>query len=191
MVPALRSRLQVELSAPENPEDDQLRLLSGILDCLRKIGAAQPLLLVLEDLHDADRGTLDLLVYVARHLGGAPMLVVGTYCDLEVDRAHSLADALAELRRVSQFERIHLGELSVEEVQRLLASTSHLAVPRQLAEVVHRRSGGNALFTHELLRFLRVAMSSPTTAAPRCVLRRSTHDHPRCSLAPVGAPPRR
>ena len=62
MVPALRSRLQVELSAPENPEDDRLRLLSGILDCLRNIGAAQPLLLVLEDLHDADRGTLDLLV---------------------------------------------------------------------------------------------------------------------------------
>ena len=35
IVPPLRSRLQVELTAPENPEDDRLRLLSGILDCLR------------------------------------------------------------------------------------------------------------------------------------------------------------
>jgi predicted ATPase len=154
MVPALRSRLQVELSAPENPEDDRLRLFSGILDCLRNIGAAQPLVLVLEDLHDADRGTLDLLVYLARHLRGTPLLVVGTYRDVEVDRAHPLASALAELRRGTQFERVHLGELSVDEVQRLLASSSQQTVPRALAEQVHHRSGGNALFVHELLRFL-------------------------------------
>jgi DNA-binding CsgD family transcriptional regulator len=154
MVPALRSRLQLELTAPENPEDDRLRLLSGILDCLRTIGAAQPLLLVLEDLHDADRGTLDLLVYVARHLAGTPLLVVGTYRDVEVDRAHPLAVALAELRRVSQFQRVQLSELSVDEVQHLLASSSQEAVPRPLAELVHHRSGGNALFVHELLAFL-------------------------------------
>jgi DNA-binding NarL/FixJ family response regulator len=154
MVPELRSRLQVELSTPENPEDDRLRLLSGILHCLRNIGAAQPLLLVLEDLHDADRGTLDLLVYVARHLGGTPLLLVGTYRDVEVDRTHPLAAALAELRRGSQFERVHLNELSVDEVQRLLASSSQQVVPRALAEQVHHRSGGNALFVHELLRFL-------------------------------------
>jgi predicted ATPase len=64
MVPALRSRLQVELSAPENLEDDPLQLLSRILDCLRNIGAAQPLLLVLED----------LLLYLARNLLGARIL---------------------------------------------------------------------------------------------------------------------
>jgi DNA-binding CsgD family transcriptional regulator len=125
MVPALRNMLQVELAARENPEDDRLRLLSGVLDCLRNIGATHPLLLLL-----------------------------GTYRDVEVDRAHPLAAALAELRRVSQFERIHLGELSVDEVQRLLASSSQQAVPRPLAELVQLRSGGNALFTHELLRFL-------------------------------------
>jgi DNA-binding CsgD family transcriptional regulator len=154
IVPALRSRLQIGLSAPEKPEDDRLRLLSGILDCLRNIGAAQPLLLVLEDLHDADRGTLDLLVHLARHLAGTRLLVVGTYRDVEVDRAHPLSAALAELRRVRQFERVQLSELSVEEVQRLLSSSTQQAVPRPLAEQVHHRSGGNALFVHELLRFL-------------------------------------
>ena len=51
---------------------------------------------MLEDLHDADRGTLDLLVYLARHLAGTPLLMVGTYRDLEVDRAHPLAASLAE-----------------------------------------------------------------------------------------------
>ena len=154
IAPALRNLLQVELAAPENPEDDRLRLLSAVLDFLRGVGAKQPLLLVLEDLHDADRGTLDLLLYLARHLAGTPLLVVATYRDVDVDRVHPLATTLAELRRVSRVERIHLGELSVDEVQQLLASSSQQAIPRPLAEVVHRRSGGNALFVHELLRFL-------------------------------------
>jgi hypothetical protein len=55
----------VEPPGPENPEDDRLRLLSGIVGGLRHLGALHPLLLVMEDLHDADRGTLDLLVYLA------------------------------------------------------------------------------------------------------------------------------
>jgi DNA-binding CsgD family transcriptional regulator len=154
MVPALRNLFQIELAAPENPEDDRLRLLSAVLDFLRAVSAQHPLLLVLEDLHDADRGTLDLLLYVARHLAGTPLLVVATYRDVAVDRVHPLAAALSELRRVSQVERIHLQELSVDEVQQLLASSSQRAISRPLAEVVHRRSGGNALFVHELLRFL-------------------------------------
>jgi hypothetical protein len=118
------------------------------------LGLLQPLLLVLEDLHDADRGTLDLLVYLARHLAGTALLVVGTYRDVEVDRAHPLGSALAELRRGSHFERIQLGELSVDDVQGLLAAGSQQVVPRPLAELVHHRAGGNALFTHQLLRFL-------------------------------------
>jgi DNA-binding CsgD family transcriptional regulator len=154
IVPVLRNVLQTELAAPANPEDDRLRLLSAVLDFLRGVSAQHPLLLVLEDLHDADRGTLDLLLYLARHLAGTPLLVVATYRDVDVDRAHPLATALAELRRVSQVERVHLGQLSVDEVQQLLASSSQQAIPRPLAEVVHRRSGGNALFAHELLRFL-------------------------------------
>jgi predicted ATPase len=154
IVPPLKDLLQVELTASENPEDHRLRLLSGVRDCLRKIGASHPLVLVLEDLHDADRGTLDLLVYLARHLAGTPLLVVSTYRDVEVDRAHPLAASLAELRRVSQFERVQLAELSVNDVQQLLASTTQQAIPRALAEQVHHRSGGNALFVHELLRFL-------------------------------------
>jgi hypothetical protein len=48
MVPALRRRLKVELAAPENPEDDRLRLFSGVLERLRNIGGAHPV--VLEDL---------------------------------------------------------------------------------------------------------------------------------------------
>ena len=117
-------------AAAVRTSDDRLRLLSGVLECVRNIGAVHPLLLVVEDLQDADRGTLDLLVYLARHLLDTPLLIVGTYRDVDVDRVHPLAAALADLRRVSHFERLRPGELSVDEVQQLLAASSQRSIPR-------------------------------------------------------------
>src|SRR5262249_43528180 len=111
IVPFVKALLQLVPAPAESPEEDRLRLLDGVLDCLRNLAASHPLLLVLEDLHDADRGTLDLLVHLTRHLAGTPLLAVGTYRDVEVDRAHPLAAVLGELRRVSQVERMQLSEL--------------------------------------------------------------------------------
>ena len=81
----------VELRAAGDPEEDRWRLLQAVTGFLRNASTVQPLLLVLEDLHWADRGTLDLLLHLARNLQGARLLIVGTYRDVEVDRAHPLS----------------------------------------------------------------------------------------------------
>jgi predicted ATPase len=154
MVPALRDILQVPVSAPGDPEDDRWRLLRAVLAFLRRLGSARPVLLVLEDLHDADRGTLDLLLYLTRHVADAPLLIVGTYRDVAVDRAHPLSTALGELHRVSRVTRLQLGGLAADDVQRLLALTSQQVIPQPIAELLHRRTEGNPLFVHELLRFV-------------------------------------
>jgi predicted ATPase len=101
IVPTLRDRLHVSPLPPGDPEEDRWRLLQAVTDLVRNASGKQPLLIVLEDLHDADRGTLDLLLYIARNLHGARILVVGTYRDVEVDRAHPLSAALTELHRAS------------------------------------------------------------------------------------------
>ena len=113
----------------------------------------QPLLIVLEDLHWADRGTLDLLTYLARNLEGARLLVVGTYRDVEVNRSHPLSGALAELQRVSSFDRVLLRGLSAEEVQRMLAAISGQDIRWGFAEAVHRQTEGNPLFVQEVIRY--------------------------------------
>jgi predicted ATPase len=100
---------------------------------------------VLEDLHDADRGTLDLLLYLARNLHGARILVVGTYRDVEVDRAHPLSAALTELHRASNVGRVQLHGLSTVEVQQLLAEASQHTIPQPFAELVQRQTEGNPL----------------------------------------------
>jgi predicted ATPase len=93
--------------------------------------------IVLEDLHDADRGSLDLLTHISRNLAGSRLLVVGTYRDIEVDRAHLLSANLAELRRSASFSRALLRGLTADEVQRMLSSLGSQDVPWRLAEAVH------------------------------------------------------
>ncbi|HEY2201672.1 MAG TPA: ATP-binding protein [Solirubrobacteraceae bacterium] len=87
ILPTLRQRSTVAPGPSGDPEEDRWRLLQAVTHLLRSAATRQPLLLVLEDLHDADRGTLDMLLHLARSLHGARVLVVGTYRDVEVDRA--------------------------------------------------------------------------------------------------------
>jgi predicted ATPase/DNA-binding CsgD family transcriptional regulator len=154
VVPTVGERLRLSRSLPTAPDEDRERLLRAVSDVLRNAARTRPLLLVLEDLHDADRDTLDLLSYIARKLEGSRVLVVGTYRDVEVDRAHPLSAALTEFRRASTFARIQLRGLSTDEVHQLLAESSQHSVPRPFAELLHRQSDGNPLFVHEMLRFV-------------------------------------
>jgi predicted ATPase len=128
--------------------------LQAVTSFLTNAACVQPLLVVLEDLHDADKGTLDMLTHVSRHLAGARLLIVGTYRDVEVDRSHPLSAALAELRRVSSYGRVILRGLNADEVRRMLESITRESVPWGLAEAVHRQTEGNPLFVQEVVRYL-------------------------------------
>jgi hypothetical protein len=155
IVSEVRQRLAVEPSPPSgDPEEERYRLLQAITSFLRNAAAVQPLVLVLEDLHDADRGTLDLLQHLARNLAGSRLLVIGTYRDIEVDRMHPLSAALAELRRSAGLSRVLLRGLTADEVQRMLATIAGHEVQWGLAEAVHRQTEGNPLFVQEVVRYL-------------------------------------
>jgi eukaryotic-like serine/threonine-protein kinase len=154
IVSEVRERLAVDPRPPGDPEEDRWRLLQAVSGFLRNAATVQPLLLVLEDLHWADQGTLDLLVHLSRNLQGARLLVIGTYRDVEVDRSHPLSAALAELRRGSEFGRVLLRGLGTPEVQRMLEAITGETVPGSLAESIHRQTEGNPLFVQEVVRYL-------------------------------------
>jgi eukaryotic-like serine/threonine-protein kinase len=155
IVSEVRDRVPVEVkSASADPDEDRWRLYQALSAFLRNASSVQPLLVILEDLHWADRGTLDLLVFLARQFAGARLLIVGNYRDVEVDRAHPLSGALADLRRGSAFLRVPLRGLTVDEVHRMLAAIAAQAVSWSLAEAVHRQTEGNPLFVQEVLRYL-------------------------------------
>ena len=154
IVSEVRDRVDVEPRESSDPEEDRYRLMQAVTVFLRNASAVQPILIVLEDLHDADRATLDMLIHVARNLSGSRLMIVGTYRDIEVDRSHPLSGALPELRRLAGFSRITLRGLTADEVHRMPSAIADQEVPWGLAEAVHRQTEGNPLFVHEVVRYL-------------------------------------
>ena len=154
IVSEIRERLRIEPRPKGDPEEERYRLLEAVSDFLGSAAVAKPLLIVLEDLHSADRGTLEVLGHVARNLGDKRLLLVGTYRDIEVDRTHPLSAALAELRRLPHFGRVLLRGLNADEVRRMLSGIAGQDVPWGLAEAVHRQTEGNPLFVQEVVRYL-------------------------------------
>ena len=111
---------------------------------------AQPLLLVLEDLHWADESTLLLTEYLAPLLPEMPVLVLGTYRDVEVDLQHPLARVIGQLGRRRLVERINLRRLSFDGVRAMLRALAGQPAPDQLARLIDRETEGNPFFVEEV-----------------------------------------
>jgi predicted ATPase len=154
IVPEVKEKLKVRLRPKGDPEEERYRLLESVVRFLGNISAIQPMLLVLEDLHNADKGTLEMLTHLSRSVSNARILVVGTYRDVEVDRMHPLSAALAELRRLPTFQRIMLRGLNADEVDRMFSALTGRETPRRLAEAICKQTEGNPLFVQEVVRYL-------------------------------------
>ena len=140
-----------------DPEQERFRLFESVTGFLLNAARAQPIVLVLDDLHWADRQTLLLLQHLARRLAGCRLLVMGTYRDVELDRRHPLADTLGALRRERLYERVLLRGLTPEEVRTMLAVAAGHDIGwrgTRLAEVLHRQTEGNPFFIEEVIRHL-------------------------------------
>ena len=79
---------------------------------VRDLRAHAPTVFVLEDVHWADEGTLDVLRLLARRVESVPVLVVATYRDDELDPIHPLRVVMGELATSSAIERLKLAPLS-------------------------------------------------------------------------------
>jgi class 3 adenylate cyclase len=136
------------------PEQARFRLFDSITTFLKNASGVQPLVLVLDDLHWADKSSLLLLQFLARELRGSRLLVLGTYRDVELRRQHPLAQTLGELNRESLSQRILLRGLSEHDVARFIEMTSGSAPPEALVEAVYRETEGNPFFVNEIVRLL-------------------------------------
>ena len=155
MVSEVRERLPGLPPPPElAPEQARFRLFDAITTFLRNASKAQPLLLVLDDLHWADKPSLLLLQFLARELRGARLLVIGTYRDVDVRRQHPLSQALAELTREQLAQRLLLRGLTEHDVARFIEATAGLTPPSGLVDAVYKETEGNPFFVNEVVRLL-------------------------------------
>jgi DNA-binding CsgD family transcriptional regulator/tetratricopeptide (TPR) repeat protein len=114
-------------------------------ELVRELADGPAAILVVEDAHWADEATLDVLRLLSRRLSGVPALVVVTYRDDELERAHPLRTVLGELAPTRGVLRIAVPPLSASAVSLLAAG--HSVDPEEL----YRRTSGNPFFVGEVL----------------------------------------
>lgn len=153
LLPELRDRFG-ELPEPlaGDPEGERYRLFEAVTAFLVAASGMRPVALLLEDLHWADRSSVLLLKHMVRNASDARLLVVATHREEEVVREHPLAQALADLHRDHELERIVLGGLDREEVAELITAIDGDEPDPEHVRSLHERSDGHPFFLVELLR---------------------------------------
>jgi tetratricopeptide (TPR) repeat protein len=178
-VPELVSRLKpASVSFPSNADGRRYRMFEALTQLIHAASQSSPILLVLEDLHWADRASVLLLRHLLRSPREAAICYLITYCDTELQRTPELREIVADLRRELSATRIVLNGLSEDHVHRMVTSSVGRSGTPHLAQVVAKSTKGNPLFISEVLRHL-----NETGALPRL-----EKLGPRATVADVGVP---
>jgi DNA-binding CsgD family transcriptional regulator/tetratricopeptide (TPR) repeat protein len=127
------------------------RMFSALAEVLAEVAARSPLVLVVEDVHWADSGTLDCLTYLLAMPGEPAVTVVATCrADEAPLDAHVLA-WLGHVRGRGPVTEIRLSPLSRAEAAEQVAVLADGPVPSGLADAVYARAEGRPFFTEQLV----------------------------------------
>ncbi|WP_159469856.1 helix-turn-helix transcriptional regulator [Streptomyces caniferus] len=152
------ARILPELGeTPGEAHDEEIgraRLFELTARLLERLAAHRTLVIVVEDLHWADRSTRELLAYLLRSLHDANVLLVATYRSDDIHRRHPLRPFLAEIDRMRTVRRVELARFNREEVRSQIAGINGSDPEEDTVDRVFKRSEGNAFFVEELARGL-------------------------------------
>ncbi|MGO9341257.1 MAG: ATP-binding protein, partial [Acidimicrobiales bacterium] len=158
LTPVLSSRIpDLPPSRATDSETERYLLFASVVGLLAKVSQDHPVVLILDDLQWADKGSLLLLRHLTTAEQAMRVLILGTFRDTELSRSHPLLETLAALRRHSGVSRIEMSGLDDEGVLSFLEAAAGQTlddVGVRLAHVVYRETDGNPFFVSEVLRHL-------------------------------------
>lgn len=148
------------------------RMLRELTQAVEAMAGDAPLLLKLEDIHWSDASTLDWLVHVARRPEPARLMVLATFRPADVAAtAAGLGGITSELALHGHCHEIALKPLTLEAIESYLSNRlgggDHMAQPREIARVLHDRTGGNPLFMVSIVNQL--AQGDAKVATPGAI----------------------
>ena len=166
------------------------RLFERYFAALRECASSRPVVLVLEDLHQAGGATVELLDYFVRGLSQTPILLLATFREEELalnPAVRGVRRALLESGRATEIALDRLDRAAtLEIVQQLLDETTDAT----LAERVFAQTGGHPLYLAELLRepdAIRTTPEADGTLASLIVDRRAMLNESAATLAEIAA----
>ena len=114
-----------------------------------RLAERQPLVLVIEDLHWADRSTRDLIGFLVRSARLPHVLLLATYRTDELHRGHPLRPFLAELDRVRGVQRADLDRLDRDGTAEMLTHLLGAEPEPRTVDTIHERAQGNPFFIEQ------------------------------------------
>lgn len=148
------ARLLPEFGEPSvdgDTDTGRARLFEQFLTLLERLAESRPTVLLIEDIHWADRSSRDLIAFLSRNLRTAQVLIVMTYRSDDLHRQHPLRPVLAELGRVNGVLRLDLPRLSRDEVAEQMTGILGATPDYTKIQTVYERSQGIPLFVEALL----------------------------------------
>jgi ABC-type oligopeptide transport system substrate-binding subunit len=155
LAPELRPHYpDIPANPPLDSQAEQQRLFENLLIFFAALSDRAPLLLVLEDAHWADSGTLSLLRHLARHTRRQRVMIVATYREVELDEARPFHEVLLDLNRERLATRLKLPRLGREQTRELLAVLFAEEITPELLDGIYRETEGNPFFIEEVCKAL-------------------------------------
>lgn len=168
IVPELRNQIgdvpELPSASLGQPEKARFRLFDSIVSFLRKAADAQPLLLVLDDLHAADPTSLLMLVALSRHVQSSHETVIGTYREVEIKLQPELAALIAQAEREgAAFPLRGLGE---SDIGRYIELGWGISADSALVHRLSDMTEGNPFFLDGVLRQMAAEGQLASDASP-------------------------
>ena len=129
----------------------QVRLFEALLELLHLLSEDRGVVVILEDMHWADRSTRTFAAFLTRSLRQERVMLLLTYRNDELHRRHPLRPLLAELDRLERTRAIELAPFDRDELGEALLDILGQAPSGQLIDRLLARSEGNPLYVEELL----------------------------------------
>ena len=157
LAPALRVRYpDVPPNPPLGPQAEMQRMFESFLGLFARLAEQAPVLLLIEDAHWSDGGTLALLRHVVRRVTRTPMrlMCVLTYREVELAEARALNDFLVEISREPLVTRVKLSRLASEQTRELLEVMFQDQISDEFLFGIYRETEGNPFFIEEVVKAL-------------------------------------
>jgi tetratricopeptide (TPR) repeat protein/predicted Ser/Thr protein kinase len=137
-----------------DPQSEQQRLFESVVALCKALCERTPLLLVLEDVHWADSGTLALMRHLARRTRHQRVLLLATYREVELDEARPFNQVLVDLNREQLAVRLKLPRLNLEQTREMLEVLFNEEMKPESLEAIYRETEGNPFFIEEVSKAL-------------------------------------
>jgi tetratricopeptide (TPR) repeat protein len=155
LVPELTTRIQLPVTPTSTTvEGQRYRMFEACAQLLVAISRRGPVLVVIDDIQWADRGSMLMLRHLIRATRDAALLFIVTCRDDERDRQTESHDILEDLAREHELIRLPLKTLAEDDVRRMIEGWIRRPAAPSLVRFVMHYSEGNALFVTEMLRHL-------------------------------------